>query len=312
MGLGNNRSFAERIKSLSLEEKIQKEIFETGLLIDNQSEFEKRASFALEVIRKDNIPNLIDYLVNPMKKASYFKSKFSDDKKYISVIHDSVFEILYNYREDAISYLKDLAFDSSIAISIRAMKTLCRLAQGSIDKSNIVMFIDENIDDLRYEVIISSFYFMALIKDSDTIFNIFDRFFHLYHDDCEEYTDALYVLESIYKYDKLSIDPYMHFIKDYALNRNFRNRPDLEGIVLGNIFGEDTDEMNFLFSKSAGEVNNIRAALLYSKIVPDDEEIYKSLCKWYDSISDLNLKNKIEVAMRKFSSIKVREVTYEA
>jgi|GEM_PF-4150620 len=303
MGLERSRSFAERIKSLTLEEKIQKEIFEVGLLISNEYEFMERASLAAKIIRKENMPNLINYLANPMEKASDFRSRFVEDREYISVIHDSIFEILYNFEADSIPYLKEMILDSNIIISIKAIKTLCRFAQASIDKDDIIAFISENIDDLRYEVIIPTFYFLTFIKDSPAILDIFDRYFWLYNDDCEEYADALYVLENIYKYDKSAIDPYVHFLKEYALNKNFRDRPNLEGIVTRNIFGDDTDEINFCFNESVGEMNNIRAALFYSKIVPDDKEIHKSLTRWYNSNIDLTLKNKIEVYLRKFSSI---------
>ena len=304
MGLEKGRSFAERIKNLTLEEKIQKEIFETGLFINSNCEFMERASIAAKVITKENMPNLIKYLANPMERASYFRSRFVEDREYNSVIHDAVFEILYNFKADSIPYLKEMILDSDVAMSIKAMKTLCRFAQASIEKDDIIIFIDENIDDLRYEVIIPTFYFLTFIKNSSTVLDIFDRYFCLYNDDSEEYADALYVLENIYKYDEFAIDPYIHYLKEYALNKNFRDRPNLEGIVIRNIFGDDTDEINFCFNESVGEMNNIRAALFYSKIVPNDEEIHKSLTRWYNSNIDLTLKNKIEVYLRKFSSVK--------
>ncbi len=304
MGLENGNSFKERIKSLSLEEKIQKEIFDTGASISSKDGFKKRASISSNVIKKENIPNLINYLINPMEKVSDFKSRFNEINEYVSVVEDTIFEIMYNFRETSVPYLKDLVLKSSMPIRVKAMNILCRLAEASIEKDRIVKFIDENIDDLRYEVIIPSVYFITFIKNSPEILSIFERFFYLYNDDYEEYADGLYILENIYRYDRNAITPYIPFLKEYALYKNFRNRPNLDSVFIRNLIGDDRDDMNFCFNNSSGEIGNIKSALFYSKIIPDDDEIYNKLSKWYYSVKDNDLRNKIEVALRKYSSIK--------
>ncbi|MCL2323148.1 MAG: hypothetical protein FWC47_13735 [Oscillospiraceae bacterium] len=304
MGLENRNSIMHRIKSLSLEERIQNEIFRTGFLVNNKDKFKERASISTNIIDKENIPNLISYLFNPMEKVSDFKSRFTGDEEYISVIEDSIFEILYNFKEMSVPYLKDMVLNSNLKIKVKAMNILTRIAKDSKEKESIVSFINENIDDLRYEVIIPTLYFISFIKDSKEVLDIYNRFFTFYDEDYGEYADALYVLENMYLYDKNAITPFLPTLKEYALNKNFRKRPTLNGIFVRNMIGDDNDEINFCFYESLDEVNNIRAALFYTKIVPNDDDIYNRLSYWYNQIQDKDLKNKIECALRKYSAIK--------
>ncbi len=302
MRLDNENSFFDRIKSLPIEEKIQKEIFETGIMINNKEEFLKRAEIASKAIGVENIERLIGYLTNPMEKASDFKTRFIGMGEYISVIQDSIFEILYYFKNDSIPYLKEMILRSYIPIKIRAMNIICKLASCSIEREDTISFINDNIDDLRYEVIIPSLYFITRIKQSEIILGILDRFFNLYHEEYEEYSDGLYILENIYRYDKKAIGPYIEILKDYALNLTFRDRPNLEGILIKNILGDENDDVNFCFYESIGEINNIRAALFYARIINFDKDIFEKLKKWYTIIKDPTIKNKIEAAIRKYSA----------
>ncbi len=227
-----------------------------GLLISVAKEFEDRHQFqkaARDVasgLAFERAEKLTKYFHDTPPEPDSLKEKTA---KYgllgvwMNICQNSIFEILYHYKEKAIPTLYAIGFGPYDWTQYKAIDVLCRLAHEGIQTNEIITEIGKNIDDFRYEAVFPSIESLAGIPNREDIPKI-----------------ILQVFDEYSTYDPMDG---LGILRILAFNY-----PDVAKSKLA--------FMKSIAKGEGNEVHRINAAILHYDLDPEDQEINELLEFW--------------------------------
>lgn len=294
-----------QVKSQKRDLILESFLIEVAKEFEDEIEFKaaaKRVASKLEFEKAKELPR---YFHNNPPEPKSLKSKTA---KYgllgvwMSVCQDSVFEILYNYKEKAIPTLYSIGFGVYDWTQYKAINILCRLADEGIQTDEILKDIGEEINYFRYEAVFPSIESLSRISDNQEIPKIILNIFDEYSND--DPIDGLHILRTLVKNYPESVKSKLEFIKSIARGKGIENRsPLLDGAVLsidkeGNeIYSIRGEEIEGNFE----ELHRINATALFYHLDSTDKEINGLIEYWAKNAKEESHRNMI-IELKKMKS----------
>jgi len=267
-----------------------------NILIEVAKEFEDETKFKgtakevaskIEFARAKELPRY--FHKNPPEPESLKSktAKYGFFGVWMNICQDSIFEILYHYKEEAIPTLYSIGFGEYDWTQYKAIDVLCRLANDGIHTDEIVKNIGNKINDFRYEAVFPSIESLSQISNNPEIPKIILHIFEEYsNDDPIDGLDILRVLVTNYPE---SVKSKLEFIKSIANGKGIENRsPLLDGAVLS-IDEEGNESYSIEGEEVQGnfeETHRINATALFYYLNSNDKEMNKLMEYWAENAKE--------------------------
>ncbi len=275
-----------------------------GILIEVAQEFEdvnrfkEAAKNIASRLEFNRAKELTKYFHNNPPEPDNLKSK---TEKYgyfgvwMNICQNAVFEILFNYKEQAIPILYSIGFGEYDWTQFKAIDVLCRLAIDGIQTKKIVKDIGDEILNFRDEAVFPSVESISKIPNTEEVPLILLKVFEKYSKN--DPIDGLHILQlSATNYPDFTKSK-LAFIKAIAQGLGIENRsPILDGAVLsidpegnkGYYIGGEKIDGNF------EETHRVNATILYYLLDKRDNDINELMSFWEKNIKEDSLRNKIK------------------
>jgi len=293
--LGISQGTDERISSkkenVTQNKSLERDLELENLLIEVAQEFEDENRFnnaAQNVAAKLEInkaKKLIRYFHNNPPEPDALKSKI---EKYgffgvwMNICQDSIFEILYNYKEQAIPTLYSVGFGVYDWTQYKAIDVLCRLANEGIQTNEIIKDIGDEILNFRYEAVYPSIESLSNVRNNEEVPRIILKVFDEYSKD--DPIDGLHILQTLAVNYPKKAKSELAFIKSIAKGEGIENRsPLLDGAILS-IDEEGNESYHSINGEEIQddfeEVHRIDATILHYSLDSNDKEINNLIDFW--------------------------------
>lgn len=136
--------------------ELEKFLIEVAKEFEDKDKFKSAAKKVASELEFEKAKELPRYFHDNPPEPESLKSKTAKYGLFgvwMSICQDSVFEILYNYKEKAIPTLYSIGFGVYDWTQYKAINILCRLADEGIQTDEIVKDIGDEINQFRYEAI---------------------------------------------------------------------------------------------------------------------------------------------------------------
>jgi hypothetical protein len=200
---------------------------------------------------------------------------------WMNICQDAIFEILFNYKEEAIPTLNKIAFGDYDWTQYKAIDILCRLAIEGIQTQETINNIGDKIGRFRYEALFPALESLASIPENEEVPKIILRVF----DDCAEDDpiDGLEILRLLVVNYPEAVKTKLAFLKSIAQGQGIEGRsPLLDGAVMS-IDGHGNKSFSIAGEEIEGtfeETHRIHAAMLFFRLDREDHEINQLLDFW--------------------------------
>lgn len=189
---------------------------------------------------------------------------------WLNVCQDSIFEIFFNYKEEAIPTLYALMFGEYDWTQYKAIDVLCRFAKKGIRTDGIINDIGKNLSQFRYETVFSAIESLSKIKNHKSIPKI--------------------LLTTFDRYSKEDPIEGLHILQFLAINY-----PDQAREKLRFVKSIVKDKNNF-------EEEQIEAAIFSLQLDAKDEEIIALLDHWELNAEEQNQRERITQFKKQMTS----------
>ncbi len=259
-------------------------LIEVAQEFEDSDKFKEAAYLVANRLEFSSAKELTQYFHNTPPEPEALKSK---TKKYgllgvwMSICQNAIFEILFNYKAQAIPTLYSIGFGEYDWTQYKAIDVLCRLAKDGIETDAIVKNIGEKIQDFRYEAAMPSLESLATIPDNNEVSKIILKMFDEYADG--DPIDGLYILRLLAFNYPIEAKSKLSFIKAIAKGEGIENRsPFLDGAVVSvDQEGNETYSMGGQeIEGTFEETHRITAATLYFFLDQEDSEINQLIDYW--------------------------------
>jgi len=281
----------------------EKELDLAELLIEVAQEFEdsdkfkEAASVVANKLEFSRAKELTQYFHQNPPEPEALKSK---TQKYglfgvwMSICQDAIFEILFNYKAQAIPTLYSIGFGVYDWTQYKAIDVLCRLAKEGIETEAIIKKIGDNIENFRFEAAMPSLESLSKIPDNKEVPKIILKTFDEYAKD--DPIDGLYILRFLTLNYPNEAKNKLSFIKAIAKGDGIENRsPFLDGAVVS--VDQDGNETYSMGGKEIQgtfeETHRINAAALYFYLDQEDDEINQFIDYWEQHAKEEGHRNMI-------------------
>lgn len=280
----SEKSNVSQNKNLSRDLELESYLIEVAKEFEDQNQFKIAAQNIASGLEFERAKKLTAYFHNNPPEPESLKSKtakYGFFGVWMGICQDSIFEILYNYKEQAIPTLYHIGFGVYDWTQYKAIDVLCRLANEGIRTNEIIKDIGDNINDFRYEAVFPSVESLATIPNNEGVPKIILRIFDEYsiHDPIDG-LDTLRLLAVNYPN---KVKSKLAFIKSIAKGEGIENRsPLLDGAVL-TIDHEGNESYSIQGEEIEGnfeEVHRVSATALYYHLDTDDKEINELIEFW--------------------------------
>lgn len=199
---------------------------------------------------------------------------------WIDLLQFTIFEILYNYKSEAIEFLYKIGFGEYDWTQYQAIETLIRLANEGIEVNQTLEKIDASIDEFRYEALIPSLRALSTVKNQAIVETIFKRYLELYDEEHDrDYIETLQLFMQNYPETALRFaDPLIRFARGAGM----------EGLRR--------------FERDGFKVS---AALTYYALIQDNDEINRILKELSETVRKPKYRTAIEDGMRQIDENKI-------
>lgn len=253
---------------LSLDKKeniqlVRQYVMYVSRYFDEPEQFAPAAAEVASKIGKDRIP-LLFYLLyeNGMNEG---EQKQDMTLLFQQVLENTVFEILYNFGEEAYLMLFDYTFHSEKKMSYKSVEILCRMAADGIHTKEIVQEINQRIDYSNDQQIIPVLHALSLIQKNKTVDTIFSRTVKRYLDQYpknpKNLRKGLSILRRWAYSNSEGPKAYLPLLKDISLGRTQKRKSVANAVEIKTL-------------------ERVRAALIYDYLIPSDKEIHQQFNKW--------------------------------
>ncbi|MBO9701007.1 MAG: hypothetical protein J7604_12410 [Sporocytophaga sp.] len=273
-------------------------LIEVAQEFDDINRFKKAAKNISSRLEFNRAKELTRYFHNNPPEPDTLKSKTSKYGYFgvwMNICQNSVFEILFNYKEQAIPILYSIGFGEYDWTQYKAIDVLCRIAIDGIQTKKIVKDIGDEILNFRYEAAFPSVESISKIPSNEEVQLILLKVFEEYSKN--DPIDGLHILQlSITNYPDFTKSK-LAFIKNIAQGKGIENRsPLLDGAVLsidpegneGYFIGGEKIDGNF------EETHRVNATILYYLLDKRDNDINELMNFWERNIKEDSLRNKIK------------------
>lgn len=279
----NENFFTNKVSKRDLE--LEELLIEVAQEFEDEERFKEAAFRVANKLEFGRARELTRYFHDNPTEPEILKVK---TRKYrllggwMIICQDSIFEILFNYKEQALPDLYSIGFGKYDWTQYKAINVLCRLANEGIKTEEIINNIGKEIQNFRYEAVMPSIRSLANIPDNKEVSKIILEIFDEYSND--DPIDGLYILRLLVLNYPDEVKNKLAFIKTIAKGIGVENRsPLLDGAVLsvdleGNetysIHGEEVVQEDF------EEIHKINATALYFYLDNEDDEINQLIEFW--------------------------------
>ncbi len=272
---------------------LEEKIIEVATAYEDFEQFTATAKKVSLEIPAEEAKNLCQYFHNnptQPKELHPISAKISILSGWMEMCQDSIFEILFHYKEKHIPLLYEIGFGVYDWTQYKAIRILCRLAYDGIQTDEIVAAIDSKIDHFRYEAMMPSLRSLSMIPNNPQVSKTFERLFlELAKGDPIDGLDVFRYWTSNYMKDSAK---HKNFVKAIAFGKGLENRsPLLDGalFIKNNLDGSE----NFYFNNEKleygfEEYHQIQAAVVYQYFDKEDQEIIDVLRYWEKHAQDKN------------------------
>ncbi len=259
-------------------------LIEVAQEFEDSNKFKEAAQAVANQLEFSSAIALTQYFHQTPPEPEALKSK---TRKYgllgiwISICQNAIFEILYNYKAQAIPTLYSIGFGEYDWTQYKAIDVLCRLANEGIETEAIIKNIGGKIQDFRYEAAMPSLESLATIPDNNEVSKIILKMFDEYADG--DPIDGLYILRLLAFNYPIEAKTKLSFIKAIAKGEGIENRsPFLDGAVVSvDKEGNETYSMGGQeIEGTFEETHKITAAALYFFLDQEDSEINQLIDFW--------------------------------
>jgi len=207
---------------------------------------------------------------------------------------DAVYEVLFQYKEEAIPLLYEVGFGVYDWTQYKAIGTLCRLAREGIQTDKIIADIGANIGDFRYEAVFPSLEALATIPDHEKIPEIMLGIFDEYIED--DPIDGLNILLMLVRAYPNKVKSRLDFLRGLARGKGLEGRsPLLDGAVLS-IDQEGKESFSMGGPPLEGtfeESHRINATALFYFVDQTDPEINALMDHWEQHAEEEGFRNMV-------------------
>ena len=176
------------------------------LLNGLNSQFREKAKEVSGCIAIEDLESLHKFLYDPPNKPSFYTVKKYGLGGWLSACQFSIFEIIYNIGEDAIPFIRKIAWGKYDWIQGNAIELLIRFASEGIQSATLISEIKEKYPNIRYEA--QLYAIQPLVNNLETnqsLRKVFEQLFEI-----EDFKDAYEELT----YVEPNPDPHNIFQKD--------------------------------------------------------------------------------------------------
>lgn len=259
-------------------------LIEVAQEFEDEDRFKKAAQEVASRLSFNQAHHLTRFFHQNPPEPEHLKSKTAKYGLFgvwMNICQDAIFEILFNYKEQAIPTLYSIGFGEYDWTQYKAIHVLCRLAKDGIQSNKIVHDIGDQILNFRYEAVLPSIESLSAIPGNKQVPSIMLAVFEDYS--ASDPIDGLHILRLLsINYPKEVIEK-LSFIKSLAKGEGIENRsPLLDGAILSytqggkESFSIQGQELEGTFE----ETHRINAALFYYSIDPQDKEINELIDHW--------------------------------
>lgn len=304
-GTSDTQSSGGKNTSLRRDLELESLLIEVAKEFEDENRFKKAAQEVASRLAFERAKKLTGYFHENPPEPDNLKSKTA---KYgmlgvwMMICQNAIFEILYNYKEQAIPTLYAIGFGQYDWTQYKAIGVLCRLAQEGIQTNEIINDIGNKIKDFRYEAVFPSIESLSRIPNNEEIPKIILEVFDEYSID--DPIDGLHILRILAVNYPNEVKGKLTFIKSIAKGEGIEDRPPLlDGAVL--ITDEAGNEQYSIGGEEIQgnfeETHKITAAALYYYLDSSDKEINERIDFWEKDANEEAHRNMIRELKKKRS-----------
>jgi len=260
--------------SLNKDGKLQEYIIYVASQFENDTFF-SRAKEVAEKLHFSEAKNLIDYFHKDIPCPDDLKesiSKIGVFGVWLDIRQNAIFEILSNYKVEAVPLLYKIGFGVYDWTQYKAIGILLNFVKEGITDDKVLDDLIQKLHHLRYEAIINILTPLSQIQNNDKVDVIFKRVYDLFSDD---FSDSLHILEV---WSKLSPDNVLNY------------KVEIMGVLLN-----EQKFKELQYSPETKEELNIRGNILFFNL----------------DKNDLSLKNNLDILSRTASNQKLRDYIFK-
>lgn len=202
-------------------------------------------------------------------------SKYGLFGVWMDICQNAIFEILYNYKNESIPLLHKLSFGQYDWTQYKALGVLLRFVREGVTDDSILDKLLSDIEDFRYEAIMNILDSLSEIKNSPKANGLFRAIYDLYNDDL---ADSISILEMWSKEYPDAVLKEKSKIIDILTNPEKLNKSG--------------------YTTETGELLKVKGNILFYKLDKNDGELKRNLEILKETVTDVNLKGKISLALK--------------
>lgn len=274
-------------QNLKRDLELEKCLIEVAIEFEDENKFRDAAKRIATQLEFEKAKELTRYFHKNPPEPENLKSKTAKYGLFgvwMDICQNSIFEILYNYKEKAIPTLYSIGFGVYDWTQYKAIDILCRFAEEGVQTDKIVNDISAEIKAFRYEAVFPSIESLSKIPNNPKISKIILDIFEEYSSD--DPIDGLHILQILIQNYPESVKNKLEFIKSIAMSKDIENRsPLLDGAVLS-IDQEGMETYSIEGEDSFEEIHRINATTLLYNLDSDNKEINELIEYWANNAQE--------------------------
>ncbi|WP_068505012.1 transcriptional regulator [Paenibacillus kribbensis] len=279
--------------AIDLDMAVPAAIIRVAGFINQPEQFTAEAEKSAAVLGEGALPLFPRYFFgSELQKPESLKGMYEGLGDWLHIQQDTIFEIIYYYKEKAIPMLYEVAFGVYDWTQYKAVRILTRLAREGLDTNQIVDDIISHVDDFRYEAQMPTFYFLSGLTGNKKVASLLERHFleNLEYDPI----DAFVIFENLYRCSPDAAMKHSDFLKAIARGDGLDGRSPLLDGAIGTIDKNGKQEYHWPNGEPVEEHHQLRAAIFYYWLNPHDEEVNRLLDHWEVNHPEENVRSSIE------------------
>jgi hypothetical protein len=130
---------------------VDQEITSVARVITNLKDFRSQARSAAAALGPSVIPTLSEKFHSPPEAPAGFGCNEVGLGGWLAIWQAAIFEVLFQFRQDALPLLRQVAFGEYDWTQSYALATLCRLAADGVEPETVLSDIKRELPAMRYE-----------------------------------------------------------------------------------------------------------------------------------------------------------------
>ncbi|MFK7923099.1 MAG: hypothetical protein AB8H47_14140 [Bacteroidia bacterium] len=200
---------------------LEKILIEVGQEFENPDRFSAAAQRVASQFAFIQVERLTLYFHDPPATPEALKEtlvKYGQLGVWMNVCQNAIFEVLYQYKEEAIPTLNGIMFGEYDWTQYKAIDVLCKFANEGIRADGIISDIGKNLSRFRYETVFAAIDSLSKIENHKSIPKVLFQIFEDYSKD--DPIDGLYILQYLAINYPDQARKQLRFVKAIAKDKN--------------------------------------------------------------------------------------------